>query len=185
MGRSSVLYYGEKSGPRRVSRRVFKSAGAAISGGSFLDISLIGDKELATRMINLPLKLAKKAFRKAAREAARPILASAKQNLATLMAASKYSTGRLQKSLRIKALKRSRKSFGVMIGTGTAGKTFAGEAAYGFHVETGTKHTEAKPFLRPALEANRANSVGIIADVLWKEIKQEIRKEHVRGELQG
>lgn len=49
------------------------------------------------------------------------------------------------------------------------------DAWYGFFQEVGTMHHDAQPFLRPALDMNRAKSVGIVRRRLRAELLSKVR----------
>lgn len=46
------------------------------------------------------------------------------------------------------------------------------EAFYGRFVEKGTRHSRPEPFLKPALEANRARIIKTMHEKLWKAIRR-------------
>lgn len=85
---------------------------AQSAGGLGVDISLIGDKELQKAFKKLHPKLQKKAFKKAARVAAKIVKESAKGKVPV-------AEGDLKKSIKVKAMKRSRTQVGVRIVAGT------------------------------------------------------------------
>lgn len=87
-----------------------------------------GDKQLTRQLNALGGPKAKEFHRKASRKAAKPILDKAKQVVSA-------KTGRLRKSLTIRAAKRSRKSIGVRV-TQREG-AFKGDAFYGGFQEMG------------------------------------------------
>jgi len=89
---------------------------------------ITGDKKLNRALFRLEKTEAKKIVRKAAREALRPVLSQAKAN-------APEDTGRLVASLKIRALKRSRKRFGATVQT--AAGNFQGETYYGGFQEWG------------------------------------------------
>lgn len=61
---------------------------------------------------------------------------------------------------------------------GRVGKTYktAGEAYYWRFLEFGTAKMQAKPFLRPAFEANKSRAVEVIKDRLGKSIQTQAKK---------
>ncbi len=140
---------------------------------SFINISLLGDKALQRKLDALPNKLAKKVMRQALREGARPVLASAKANAPVL-------TGRMKKSLKLRAMKARRGNFGVVIMTGTReqlGIDPKDKSYYPFAVEFGFKrhNVPAHPFIRPALDDNREKSTRIIARLIGAGVLREAK----------
>jgi HK97 gp10 family phage protein len=61
---------------------------------------------------------------------------------------------------------------------GRVGKSYktAGEAYYWRFLEFGTAKMQAKPFLRPAFEANKSRAVEVIKDRLGKSIQTQAKK---------
>lgn len=88
-----------------------------------------GDKQLIRKFNELPVKVEKTIARKATREAGRPMLAEAKRN-------APVATGKLRKSLKLRALRRSRKGR-VGVTVGTSNREFSGEQFYGAFQEYG------------------------------------------------
>jgi len=130
--------------------------GGAVKAGSGISgtIELRGADELLKGLQELEPAIAKKILRTAMRQAATPILEEAKRRVPIL-------TGQLRKSLKIRAIKRNNKGrIGVVISTEKG--FFKGETFYGAFLEFGTKKMPAKPFIRPAFEANKARAVRIV-----------------------
>ncbi len=134
-----------------------------------ISIKLLGDVELQRRLYALPEKLQKKAVRPALKAAAKVVLATAKANCPIL-------TGAMKRSLKVRALKSSRRigaNFGSLIMTGKREELGINPFAPGYYpmsVEFGHGNVPAHPFLRPALDTNRENVKGI----LRREISQRI-----------
>lgn len=86
-----------------------------------LVVTIEGDRELEREFNELPEKLRRTVFRKAVRASARPVLEAARQNLHALdnPLTDRRSTYALARTLRIRAIKRSRRKVGVHILTGT------------------------------------------------------------------
>lgn len=136
-----------------------------------ISIEVLGDKALQRKLRALPIAMEKKIVRKALREAGRPILASAK-------ALVPVRTGALKKSLRLRALKRSRGSFGVQVRTGTREELgIPADAPYYYPmaVEVGTGHAPAHPYMRPALKSNEGKSIRIAAAEIRRGIEEVAR----------
>lgn len=132
----------------------------AIKAGSGIQgtIQIRGGEELAAALESLGPAMEKKILRSAMREAAKPILDDAKRRAPVL-------TGQLRKSLKIRAIKRNRKGqVGVVIST--AKGFFKGDEFYGAFHEFGTKRMPARPFIRPAFEANKALSITIVGEAV-------------------
>jgi len=138
-----------------------------MAGG--VDISLIGDKELQRKFKTLVGKVQKKIARKAIRAGAKIVLADAKNRAPVL-------SGKLKKSLKVKAIKRSRSTIGVLVQTGTREKLNIPEGSkyyYPAAVEYGHGGVAAKPFLRPALDTNADRALSTIQRELWNGIRIE------------
>lgn len=129
-------------------------AGSGISG----TIQIRGGEELAAALESCGKVMERKILRTAMRQAAAPILAEAKRRAPVL-------TGQLRKSLRIRSLKRKvNGQVGVVIST--AKGFFKGDEFYGAFHEFGTKKMPARPFIRPAFEANKAQAITIVGEAV-------------------
>lgn len=126
----------------------------------FIGIDLLGDEALLRKLSALRTKLPNKVLASAMRKAAKPMLAQAKINVPK-------KTGALQKSLKIKAKKRSRTRVGVDVGTRKAGAKF-----YGAFVEFGTSRSPAHAYLRPAFDSKKAQAIKIAASEIRRGILQ-------------
>ena len=138
----------------------------------FIDISLIGDKVLQRKLKRLPIATQKKIVRKALREGGRPVLAAAQQNVPV-------RSGRTKASLKLRARKAKRGSFGVDVRTGTRAELGIPEndpSYYPFSVEYGHGNVAAQPFMRPAMDDNRDKALRIIGKELGAGILREARK---------
>lgn len=111
-----------------------------------------GDKRILKKLAGLPPKIQRKVISKSARTAMRPVLNAAKAN-------APKKTGRLKKSLRMRALKRSRKGrIGVTVAT--SAKWFSGDEYYGAFQEFGWKvGKRAKGHRRKDAEADTRKQV--------------------------
>lgn len=141
-----------------------------------VDISLLGDKALQRKLQRLPYAMQKKIVRPSLREAARPMLATAK-------AIVPVETGRLKKSLKLRAMKVHRRDqFGVVVFTGKReelGIPADDKSYYPMSVEYGhggPHPAPAHPFLRPAFDANKEGAKAIIAREIGQRITTEARK---------
>lgn len=144
------------------------------------DIRVLGDKKLDRAFRNLGKKVQTKFLKRAAREAAYPIRKAAKS------LAPKGATGALARGISIRAGRpRRRGDVSIIVATGTRKKmglpeyNKAGKGGekfyYPAHVELGTQHMAARPFLRPALAQNRQRSKAIMARTLWRMIEGETK----------
>lgn len=127
-------------------------------------------KKLERRLGAAPKKLKTKLLKKAVRDAARPVLDDAKRFVPT-------DTGRLKKSIKLRALKRSRTRtragiIGVRIVTSKSDNVFAGSTYYGGMVEFGTDRMPARSFMRFAMDINE----GTVKDV-YRAAVRKILKE--------
>jgi len=111
--------------------------------------TVLGLKKLQKRLRKMEPKLRKKLTRKAIRKAGKVVHEAAKERVPK-------ESGDLKKSIKLRALKRSRKNkhrVGVRVISG--GRFFQGEYYYGGHVEYGTSDTAAEPYMRPARDNHK------------------------------
>lgn len=138
-----------------------------------IDFKLKGFSRVTRAFNKLDGKLKKKHLRPALRAGAK-VIKNAAQSLAP------KDKGKLKSTMKIRALKRSRKNFGVFIRTGTATElgipNTPGRGYYPFTVEYGTDTQPAKPYMRPALMNNDERARKAVADRIWRGIKAEARK---------
>lgn len=131
-----------------------------------------GQKELLKAFKQFEPKLAKKMQRKAMRAAAKPVVATAKR-------AAPVQFGDLEDSIKARAIKRSRRRFGIRVGTSWRESMFTGETFYGAFIEFGTTHMDAQPFMRPAFDENHDTVFRIFqqtAGALVAEAAKEVRR---------
>jgi len=124
--------------------------------GLLARLKKIGDKKLANGAFRKGLRTGAKRIAKDARPLAPvhqgPYPAHRKDR----------KPGTLKKSIKVRAMKRSRKGVGIRVSD-----YYAGIAYYGAFQEYGTKRQKAKPYLRPAFDKNKAAAVN--------DLKQEIK----------
>lgn len=143
-----------KPAQQQYSSRSTLPGGGGISG----TIALRGADELAKALEDIGPALEKKILARAMRDAAKPILEDAKRRAPVL-------SGQLRKSIKIRSMKRVGKGrVGVIISTEKG--FFKGETFYGAFHEFGTKNMPARPFIRPAFEANKARAVKIVGEAI-------------------
>lgn len=119
-----------------------------MSGGG-IRVKMHGLKELDTFLKRLPKELHRKAYRSVLSTGARVIAKNAKNHV-------NDDTGLLRKSIGIKVLsktKNPRAIIGPKLGvTGTKDGKAIRATYYAKNVEQGTAHSEAQPFMRPAVD---------------------------------
>ena len=128
------------------------------------NVIVTGDRALDKTMATMEAKIQKKVARHAMRVAAKSIiLPAAKRRVPVL-------SGALKRSLKVKAMKRSRSRIGVAVEAGDG--FFKGEQYYSGMVEFGWKDDKrgrsapAHPFLRPAgYESEPQVQALIVADI--------------------
>lgn len=120
----------------------------------------------------LPASLEAKGARKGSRAAAK-IVAEDARKLAPV------DTGALEKSLKVRARKRSRRNKGLVGHSVVTGeKTLRGtEFFYGAFRELGTKFQEADPFLRPALYGNQQEVIRAFKEAVMEWVRTTAAKE--------
>lgn len=130
------------------------------------DVSILGDRELAARFRSLDRKVGGKVLRPALRLAAKRIRDVARARAPQL-------TGRTAAGIRVKgSSKRGRLAVQVVTGTREAmGIPADAKYYYPAAVELGTERMDALPFLRPALDENRAAALGIIRSESWRRLE--------------
>lgn len=137
-----------------------------------VDISLVGDKALQRKLKSLDFALQKKILRKALRAGAKPVRDAARTN-------APVREGKIKKSIKVRAMKRSRKGIGVLVAVGTRQELGISEEDfynYAVGTELGTSKAAAQPYLRPALDSKSSEALKIIAREIDAGIKSEARK---------
>ena len=129
----------------------------------YMDIKIEGAKELEKKLLSFEPKLGRKVVRQALRKGAKVIQSAAKSNVPV-------KSGALKKSIKVRALKKRRQSYGVMVATSDG--WFKGDEFYGAFLEFGTSKMPAKPFVRPAFDAEKDNAEKIIKNQLQQGIEQ-------------
>jgi HK97 gp10 family phage protein len=132
---------------------------------------MAGFKELENALLELPKAVGKKVLREALKKAAQPVVWDAQRNVPVL-------TGELLGSIDIRATlsKRQRR------GRAKAGdvEMFIGpswpKGAHGHLVEFGTSKMAARPFLRPAWDANKNGVLASIGRELWIAIDKAAKR---------
>lgn len=131
-------------------------------------ISVDGLAEAERALRELGPKIAKRVLRKAVKAGGNRVLLAAQLK-------SPYDTGLLLSTL-VARTGTSKKRGTVSARVGMKAGDFKGEAFYGSFVEYGTKHMEARPYLRPAFDEQRDNALGIMRRELAAGIEREAAK---------
>lgn len=153
-------------------------------------VILTGDKALDQLLQQLVPRLQKRAFSRASRAAAKPIRDAARRNAPS-------DTGRLARSIKVRAARRSRSRVGIRVTTGDGGE-FTGKSYYGGFLEYGFRRGkrtagirraqrrktaaagDSRPevpgvhFMRRAADEQRAAAAAIFNRVIRAEIAAEL-----------
>lgn len=141
-----------------------------------VDISLVGDEQVAAALGKLPGKVQKKLVRKAMRPPGKVILQKVK-------AATPVRHGVLRKSLKLRALKRSRFRMGMMIPlptrdalgiSATARSYYPTALEYGWKDRYGHQHP-ARSYIRGPVNANQAWYVRQVGRGTGKLVDEEMK----------
>ena len=139
-----------------------------------VDISAIGGPELRAAFARLERNTANKVARKGMRRVGQFLLAATR-------AITPKKSGRLARTMKLRALERSRKGFGVTVMTGTreqlkvkpgAGGYYPMSQEAGWKEKDGTVH-EARPYMRRAFDENKERMAGMLAEEIGREIEEE------------
>lgn len=123
-----------------------------------------GDQAILARLRALPPKTQRKVVRPALRAAAKVIHGEARQLVPVL-------SGKLMRSLKVRAQKRRRGSIGVNVQTGK--KFFRGPTFYGGFVEYGTKKMEGRHFMQDAFRRTAAGQREATMQAIARGIERE------------
>lgn len=137
---------------------------------AFIDISLLGDKELQTKFRLLPIKVQRKLLRQGMRKAGKLVRDEARRLVPV-------DTGALKKSLKVRAAIRKRGSFGARIMTGERAELGIDPGASGYYpavVEFGSKTQPAQPYLRAAADAKRDEVFSIMRGAVRDGIREAV-----------
>jgi HK97 gp10 family phage protein len=133
----------------------------------FVDVS--GIVELNKKLRELAGdKIAKKVLLSAIRKAAKPMVAAAK-------AFAPVDSGLLEESIKLKAIRRTRTGFGVRISTSNSDFDSQGSTFYGPMQEFGTAKMAPNPYLRPAFDTTKDQSVQIVTADMQAAIAEATR----------
>lgn len=121
------------------------------------EFNLKGLPEVEKALLALDKKVGKKLLTQAMRAAMKPMKAAVQADVPVV-------SGDMKRAVRIKALPRSRTSFGVSVQIGD--KDFQGKTFYAAMVEYGTSKQAPQGNLRRAFDATQAQSIQIATDTL-------------------
>lgn len=142
------------------------------------EMSLTGDKKLDKTLRDLEPKVRRKTMVAAMREGAKKIEKVAKQYAPVgkpQPGKPEHQPGTLKKSIKVRAAKRSRRTFGVDVRIGD--KNWQGDAWYGSAVEFGSKKQEGQHFLERAYDEKGKE----VRDFVLKEIRAGIERLASQG----
>lgn len=126
-----------------------------------------GIKEIDRALKELAPKLGRKIVKSAMKKAMAPVEAAAEAN-------APVDTGLLQSSIKMRASKKSRNSFGIDVRIGE--KDWAGKSWYGAAQEYGTSKMPGKGFLRKAYDEKKDESKAIAIRELLDGLNQELQR---------
>lgn len=155
-----------------------------------ITVQITGLKELQKALEQLPKEIQGRPLRSAVSAAAKVIVDDVKTrvpvgetgNLKTAVyryrSRRNSATGRETFFVGIRQGKAQYKDTAYNRRKGRVGKNYktAGEAYYWRFLEFGTAKMQAKPFLRPAFEANKSRAVEVMKDRLGKSIQTQAKK---------
>ena len=146
-----------------------------------IGVIVTGNRDIDRRFQTLPRRVQRKVLRSATRKAAKPVLETAK----TLVRMGE--TRKLKRSLKIRAMKRSRRrpdTVGVRVMTGK--EFFQGETFYGAFQEFGWKagkrgrpnrrQIEGEHYLEGAYDRQKNHSRDILIREIGRGVEQEARR---------
>lgn len=142
--------------------------------GAFVRVKVLGLKQLRKELLEVPEKLRRKALRSAQTRASRIIITEARSRVPVRFGLLKKSLGRKSKTYRksgtVVSVIGPRKGFKTQR---VGGSKYDDPVRYAHLVEYGTRHSAAKPFLRPAWDHNR--------DRIMREQVEAIRRALAKG----
>ena len=145
-----------------------------------------GWKELDRALNELPNAVAKRVLENTLKEAAKPMLTTAKANALAFNKPGIFVTGQLSRSIKIGT---TVKNGGGRIsgrklnpGTGTIylGPTYP-MGAHGHFKEFGTSKQAAEPFLRPAWDIHQGELLKNVGHLLWKHLEKEAKRQYQKA----
>ena len=137
---------------------------------------VLGEKELIKAMKKIPFAVKKNKFFMAVfRQAAKPIIQAAKNNI-------KNDTGQLKKSIKAFSTRASRKLPALYVGPKASGGSATknknrGGGFYGGIVEYGGAFSQAKPFMRPAWESKKSQAGDLLLSGATAIVEKVLKRE--------
>ena len=126
-----------------------------------------GVEEIRRAFAVLPKRVASKVIRQSIRNALKPVLLDAKRRCPV-------ATGRLRDSIVLRASPRRRAGV-IALEIRTGPGQFEGETYYGGMVEYGTSKMPARPFMRPAYDANKVTAKAAATRMIREGVDREAR----------
>lgn len=140
---------------------------------------IVGVKELERALAQLPKSVSKGVLRSALKTAGQPVVAAAKANCPR-------DRGDLAESITIRSTLSRRQRRRRRVRQRFAAEMFIGpswpQGAHGHLVEFGTSKMPARPFLRPAWDANKRRALDTIGKEIWRAIAKAARRLAKRAE---
>lgn len=138
------------------------------SANRHYDVSILGDRELSARFRSLTTQHGGKVLRPAIRDGAKLVRDAARVN------ASPGLTGANARTIKVRAGRGRRGAVNIRVVTGfraDLGIPSSSPYYYPSAVEFGTAKMAARPFLRPALDSNRAAVLALISSSAWRRLE--------------
>lgn len=155
------------------------------------EFPIVGAEKLRKQLAALGPRIAKKVIRQSLRQAGKIVQTEAKSN-------APVDTGRLRKSIRVRAFKRSRKErIGINVQTNSTNNVFKGKTFYGGFLEYGFRRGKrsneikraqkngrtlagdlrqqvpSRPFMKPAFESKKEQAGKMAVDLLRAGVERE------------
>lgn len=140
---------------------------------SFVDINMLGDKQLVKDLAKFDQKNQRRIARAALKKGAAPTLDLARQLVPV-------DRGKLKAALAIKPARGKRNRIGVEINTGTREQLEIepdDKFYYPSVVEYGSRNMPAKPFMRPAFDRTKDEALTIVGDEMGKNIVRTLKRQ--------
>ncbi len=135
---------------------------------------MTGDKKVNRMLKKLPSKQQKAAFRKAARPAIKPVMTEARSNIK-----KDSDTGKLAKTVKVRALKRSRSRIGVRVTTRAEdvdGTFYGAFQEYGWKAGKAKRQIKGTENITKAAESKRTAVMRDYSERMKKQIEETARR---------
>ncbi|PQO33152.1 hypothetical protein C5Y96_09845 [Blastopirellula marina] len=140
-------------------------------------VSITGEKKLDKALRNLEPKFRRKVANKAMRKGMKIIQRTAKSYAPVGKPQKDHTPGLLKKNIKVRAGKRSRRTFGIDVRIGD--KDWQGKAWYGSAVVFGTKKQKENDFMKRAYKDKESQVRKQVINDMWQGI-EDIAKEGAR-----